>query len=303
MIVEKRKGKSSLLTINGVTKSTTEWAKATGVDVRTISRRIRDGWTDEDLFQQVQSSPRYSFNENYFDVIDDEHKAYWIGFIWCDGYMAIRDRDNHTSYEFKLALADHDCLHLEKFNNDIGGSYEIKHYECNGYAGRSKAMEARILITNQYFGKLLIDNYGVVPNRTNCSNLLLRVPDNLMKHFIRGVIDADGSFCHYTAEESNKYGTYIVQKCAVDIGGQPELLKAIEQHLVRNNIVNNYDRKIHKRHEEEEKDGMYRNLKFCGRNQAMKLLHYIYDDATIYLDRKYEKFLNIVDRLEGANEV
>ena len=35
----------------------------------------------------------------------------------------------------------------------------------------------------------------------------------------------------------------------------------------------------------------------------MTLLHYIYDDATIYLDRKYEKFLNIVEKLEGLNEV
>lgn len=26
--------------------------------------------------------------------------------------------------------------------------------------------------------------------------------------------------------------------------------------------------------------------------------HYIYDDATIYLDRKYEKFLEIVAKLE-----
>ena len=68
--------------------------------------------------------------------------------------------------------------------------------------------------------------------------------------------------------------------------GQPELLKAIEQHLIQNHIVNNFDRKIHKRHEDDQRDGAYRNLKFCGRNQA------------IYLDRKYEKFLSIVEKLE-----
>lgn len=33
------------------------------------------------------------------------------------------------------------------------------------------------------------------------------------------------------------------------------------------------------------------------------VLHYIYDDATVYLDRKYDKFLDIVDKLEGYNEV
>lgn len=303
MVVEKRKGRSSLLTIDGVTKSTTEWAKEMSVDVAVLNRRLRDGWTEENLFQKVINSPRYSFNEHYFDVIDDEHKAYWIGFIWADGYMAIRNRNNHTSYEFKLALADHDYRHIEKFNDDIEGSYEVKHYGCNGFAGKSKAMEARILITNQYFGKLLVNDYGIIPNRTDCSGLLSHIPSHLMKHFIRGLIDADGSFCHYVVEETNKYGTYIIQKCVVDVGGQPDLLKEIEQHLINNNIVNDFDRKIHKRHEGDEKDGSYRNLKFCGRNQAMTLLHYIYDDATIYLDRKYEKFLNIVEKLEGLNEV
>ena len=303
MLVEKRKGRSSLLTIGDVTKTTTQWAKETGIDAATISRRIRNGCAEKDLFQKVNSSPRYTFNEHYFDVIDDEHKAYWIGFIWADGYMAIRNRNDHISYEFKLSLADHDYQHIEKFNNDIGGSYEIKHYECNGFAGKSKAMEARILITNQYFGKLLVNNYGVVPHRTDCSNLLSHIPEYLMKHFIRGLIDADGSFSHYVAKETNQYGTYIVQKCVVDIGGQYELLKKIEQHLIKNHIVNNFDRKINKRHECDKKDGVYRNLKFCGKNQAMALLHYIYDDATIYLDRKYEKFLGIVAKLEAVNEV
>ena len=290
MEISRQKGKSTLLTINGVTKSITQWSEETGIASVVINQRIRNGCSEDKLFDIVKSSPRYSFNEHYFDNIDDEHKAYWLGFIWCDGYMAIRNRNNRISYEFKLSLADHDYRHLEKFNNDIGGSYKVKHYQCNGFAGRNKAMEARILITNQYFGKLLVDSYGIIPNRTNCSGLLSCIPSHLMKHFIRGVIDADGSFCHYVAEESNKYGTYIVQKCTVDIGGQPELLKAIEQYLIENNIVNNFDRKIHKRHAEDERDGVYRTLKFCGRNQAMTLLHYIYDNATIYLDRKYEKF-------------
>ena len=293
-----------LLTVNGETHNVTEWSRITGLNAKTISGRIQAGWDEDHIFDDVGTwKPATRFNEHYFDVIDDEHKAYWIGFIWADGYMAIRNRNNRTSYEFKLSLADHDYQHIEKFNNDIDGSYEIKHYECNGFAGTHKAMEARILITNQYFGKLLVNKYGIIPNRTDCSGLLSSIPGHLMKHFIRGLIDADGSFCHYVAKESNKYGTYNVQKCVVDIGGQPDLLKEIEQHLINNNIVNDFDRKIHKRHEGDEKDGSYRNLKFCGRNQAMTLLHYIYDDATIYLDRKYAKFLNIVEKLEGLNEV
>lgn len=305
MTVEKRKGISSLLTVNGVTRSTTEWAKITGVDVNTISRRIREGWPEDKIFDSMAKTSRYSFNEHYFDVIDNEHKAYWIGFIWCDGYLAIRNRNdrNSTSYEFKLSLQKSDDTHLKKLNEDLNSNYKINYYTCNGFRGEGMLTEARLLITNQYFGKILAHNYGLIPNRSDCSKLLSNIPSDLMRHFIRGVIDADGSFSHYIVEESSEYGTYIVHKCAVDIGGQPELLKQIEQYLIKNNVVNNFNRKIYKRHQEDERDGVYRSLKFCGRNQATALLHYIYDNATVYLDRKYEKFLNIVNELEGNNEL
>lgn len=300
MEYEKINGKVTV-TIGNIKKPIAQWAREYNISEKTLAGRIYSGWNEEHLFDPPGLwKPEAKFNEHYFDNIDDEHKAYWIGFIWCDGYMAIRNRKekNTTSYEFKLSLKKDDYGHLEKFNNDLNGKYKVHFYNSKGFDRSETAIEARLLITNLHFGKILVEQYRLIPGRSDCSKLLSHIPEHLMKHFIRGIIDADGSFCHYVAEETNKHGLYIVQKCVVDIGGQPELLKAIEQHLIQNHIVNNFDRKIHKRHEDDQRDGAYRNLKFCGRNQAMKLLHYIYDNATIYLDRKYEKFLSIVAKLE-----
>ena len=55
-------------------------------------------------------------NINKFDVIDTEEKAYWIGFIWCDGYNSKRYRGKNSTpnYEFKLSLMEDDIGHLEK---------------------------------------------------------------------------------------------------------------------------------------------------------------------------------------------
>ena len=36
--------------------------------------------------------PSYKANFNYFDKIDTPDKAYWLGFIWADGYIAKRER-------------------------------------------------------------------------------------------------------------------------------------------------------------------------------------------------------------------
>ena len=304
MRVEKRKGKSSLLTINGITKSTTEWAKETGVDVQTIGRRIREGWTEENLFQEVKPAPRYAFNEKYFDTIDDEHKAYWLGFIWCDGYMAIRNRKNRksTSYEFKLTLKEEDYGHLEKFNQALGGSYKINYYNMSsGFV--SGRREARLLITNQHFGKTLVEKYGLIPNRKDCTKIINGIPDSLMKHFIRGAIDADGSISQYDHIETRFDKNYLTNKITVSIGGHFDLLKHIEKHLVNNGVIGEFDRKVNRRHDEDGRDGEYRSLQLSGKIQGLKILHYIYDDATVYLDRKYEKFLSIVKKLEGLDEV
>ena len=292
MTVEKRKGRSSLLTINGITKTTTEWAEETGIDTITLSRRIRDGWSEDKLFQKTKPTPHYSFNEHYFDIIDDEHKAYWIGFIWCDGYMAIRNRNNRTSYEFKLTLKEDDYGHLEKFNKDIDGSYKVNFYNYYGFS-QELCTEARLLITNQHFGKTLVDQYGLIPYRSDCSKIIQSIPNSLMKHFIRGVIDADGAFCKYQIVDKG----YNVNKYMVSIGTNKDILRVIENHLMDNGLINAFERKLQQRHIDG--DGEYRILEISGKAQCLNVLNYIYKDAEIYLDRKYDKYLNII----GGEEV
>ena len=63
---------------------------------------------------------KYYFNKNYFDIIDNSEKAYWLGFIWADGYVCKRKRKgNHIEYDFKLSLSRIDTDHLEKFKQFV----------------------------------------------------------------------------------------------------------------------------------------------------------------------------------------
>ena len=54
------------------------------------------------------------FNENIFDIIDTEEKAYWLGFIFADGY--IETPKPNMKYTFEICLSCKDKHHLEKFN-------------------------------------------------------------------------------------------------------------------------------------------------------------------------------------------
>lgn len=292
MVVEKRKGQSSLLTIGDTTKTITQWAKEAGITTRLLRERIEHNWSEDRLFIKPEDTMIHPFNKNYFDAIDDEHKAYWLGFIWCDGYMAIRNRKNQksTSYEFKLSLSDIDAPHLVKFNQDLDGNYKVKYYNMTNNSFAPEHKEARLLITNQHFGKTLVNKYGLVPHRCDCSKLLNNIPDDLMKYFIRGVLDADGNFVKYHIIEHG----YDVVKYSVLIGTNEDILRAIEKHLVKNGIVTPCERKLQKRHNEDNRDGEYKILNFSGKKQCLDILNYIYKNASIYLDRKYQKYLEII---------
>ena len=52
-------------------------------------------------------SRKYNFDENFFDKIDTEEKAYWLGFIYADGAIFKRT--------LSIRLSTKDIHHLEKF--------------------------------------------------------------------------------------------------------------------------------------------------------------------------------------------
>nr|DAG32678.1 MAG TPA: Intron-encoded DNA endonuclease I-AniI [Caudoviricetes sp.] len=302
MTYEKINGKV-MVTIGNETKPIAQWARENNISEKTLAGRIYSGWDEENIFNKPGLwKPQAKFNEYYFDTIDDEHKAYWLGFIWCDGYMSIRNRTNrrNTSYEFKLSLKEDDYGHLEKFNNDLNGNYDVHFYNTKGFNRKETCIEARLLITNQHFGQTLVNKYGLVPNRVDCSKIIQEVPQHLMKHFIRGMIDADGSICQYDHINIRNGREHLTNKMTISIGGHFDLIKHIERNLIDNNLIAEFDRKVNKRHEEDGRDGEYRSLQLSGKTQGLKVLHYMYDDATIYLDRKYEKFLEIIAKLEGT---
>ena len=235
--------------------------------------------------------PNYKANFNYFDKIDSPDKAYWLGFIWADGYIAKRTRtqNSHTriEYNLKLAIKEGDASHIQKFLDCIDSNYPVHLYRSTGF-NRENWMEARAFITNLHMCSLLYEGYGIIPGRYDISLILRILPKEYEKYFILGVFDVDGSFVAYQGH----YG----DKMNVAFGGSESLLRFIENHLVVNNVISKADtvsglRKLHQRHEG--RDGVWRTLNFAGKPQCMKIINYLYQDTPIYLERKYQKYLNL----------
>lgn len=75
---------------------------------------------------------QYQLNEAFFEQIDNEEKAYWLGFIAADGCVSLRD-----GYKLRIKLQYKDRGHLEKLLSALDADYKINDSFCNGrlYAG------------------------------------------------------------------------------------------------------------------------------------------------------------------------
>lgn len=90
--------------------SLTLLAKKYNVNRHTLSRYFKIS-----NIKVINKQNETKFNENIFDVIDSEEKAYWLGFLFADGYIS----SSKNTIELSLALKDKE--HLEKFAKFMGG--------------------------------------------------------------------------------------------------------------------------------------------------------------------------------------
>src|SRR5581483_4155416 len=70
----------------------------------------------------------YTFDDQFFNVIDTETKAYWLGFITADGCV----RTDHYNHQLKVKLKDSDASHLEKLKAALAADHPVKSGERRG---------------------------------------------------------------------------------------------------------------------------------------------------------------------------
>ena len=116
-----------------------------------------------------------------FETIDTEEKAYWLGFLYADGSVGSKE------HKIELGLAEQDLKQIEKFRDFIGINNKISY--------RPTTKSYRYSFRSEFCKEDLIKQ-GCMPKKS----LILKfptedqVPQNLIRHFIRGYFDGDGWF-------------------------------------------------------------------------------------------------------------
>lgn len=209
-------------------------------------------------------SNKRPFPKRYiFQNIDTEEKAYWLGFLYADGSVG------STDYRVELGLAEKDLHHIEKFKEFIGLNNKISY--------REKTKSYRYVFKDEIFKSILIKQ-GCIPKKS----LILKfpteeqVPRNLIRHFIRGYFDGDG---HFTNTDSCFEAGFISTKDFIE-----DCLKYLPDTLKKDSKIKDVHR-----------TNGAKKYAFYSYHDVLTFLNFMYQGSNIYLDRKYEHYLDFIE--------
>tara|TARA_R100000951_G_scaffold90331_1_gene78547 strand:- start:211 stop:1026 length:816 start_codon:yes stop_codon:yes gene_type:complete len=203
-----------------------------------------------------RQNQQIGLNKTIFSNIDTEEKAYWLGMLYADGYMS--KEGNRIS----LTLKELDKPHLMKFVKFLGGNLKI------AYRERLKAF--RVSVRCKQIHSDLV-KLGCVPNKTWKLNKIPHIPHRLKIHFLRGYFDGDGCITFGQKYKDGRRGVVI------NIVSNKAMLDAICGFL---KDPRNYSKK---------KNTEILMVRWSG-VKAAKLLKRMYENSTIYLERKNTRY-------------
>lgn len=222
---------------------------------------------------------KYEYNKDYFSKIDTSDKAYWLGFLYADGSInRFYKGEKLKSMTLELGLAYKDKGHLEKFKKCLETNIPI--FEKTNKLNGKEYKSVRIQLNNTKICYDLCD-LGCTPNKTFDIKFPTFdiVPKEFMRDFIRGFFDGDG--CISVSEMAGKPHIMLT------ITGMSDMLQSISDFLISENVIR-VKPKIHK---DKRQKSTY-NVYFYGTDSNKELLDYLYKDSNIYLDRKYNQYVD-----------
>lgn len=256
-------------------------ANESGVNREEVRKELRKLNIKPDYEIMRQGSKKHNYDENVFDIIDSEEKAYWFGFLMGDGQIEEfkrkrSDGSYYINHRLNLNLKYSDVGHINKFLNFLKCTTITPKKNLVKMPSGNLAEIARIRISSKPLSEALI-NHGVIPNKSLNEPEPNGLPEEFVPDFIRGLFDADGCIPNYN---NNRVG-------AISICDGEVLMNWVHQY---------YPFLI--MHEDYYSKGLY-ILKASKQKDILKFLNSIYKNATIFLDRKYEMYLKTKLKIES----
>ena len=219
---------------------------------------------------------RYKLDEHVFDNIDTEEKAYWLGFLMADGY----NHETKTCVALRLQARDKEIL--EKYKLFLKTDVPIYTFTRVTSVNHLVKQYCEVNICSPWFSDSLA-KLGCKQGKTESLTFPEKVPEKLYNHFIRGYFDGDGCISVKIRKDRRKRNGKSM-RYQFTIVGKPNFLQKVQAIIC----------KATKRRElplKKCKSPIIECLHYTGRNRIVEAMNYLYKNATIYLKRKHDLYL------------
>ena len=216
---------------------------------------------------QSECARKYTLNHNYFNKINTEDKAYFLGLICSDGYIytkwnvleiQLQERDNYILK--KLSFLINSNRPLQFINKS---KYNYKHQNAYRFSINSPIIVNNMKKMGIYQGKSL----------TLKPKMLNFIPKKFIRHFVRGYFDGDGGFFNY-----------------IGIVATYEICKAFQKFFIKHGIIT-YIRKP-KKHSKSNTFEIFT----AAKGNILNLYQLLYQKSHFFLTRKRNKIENFLKR-------
>jgi hypothetical protein len=205
---------------------------------------------------------KLNLDNSFFDIIDTEEKAYFLGWMLADGTIS----NNQNIISLEVGIKDIDIIY--KFRDTLKSEHAI------GIRRHGDHISARLQFRSSHMVKSLA-SLGVVSKKSLIA-IAPVIQSDLERHFWRGVVDGDGHI------NISRY-EYMKQP-VLQLVGSRYLLEQFKKWTC--SIVR------HKCSVQSRLEDRSYQIQLLGKT-ALAIVSTLYDDAKVYLDRKYKSYLEI----------
>lgn len=238
-----------------------------------IPRETWDYWIRK-KFHKKADLRKHPANDIFFSIIDSEIKAYLLGFLYADGYLA---KDGRMG--IRLAIKDEYMIKLiQKYICPNSPIEYINNQNIKRMPQVSIRWKSNIMYED-------LKQLGFCVDKTHKnSDVLQKIPYSLKRHFIRGYTDGDGNVRCSIVKGKN------CKKIAITwSNGSEQILKDIKNYFstlktLQLKSVKNY----------------YLLCSNVNKSTYIIVKH-LYENSTFFLERKKQNAKEIIDYYNSRN--
>ncbi len=284
---EEQRDQMKTLYLSGLSAS--QVARKLATDLGTCRRELKTLLSLRSINETRRMTMGIKFvRSDAFDILTPD-TLYWIGFLYADGHI------EGKVPVLGVSISIIDKSHLEKMNQFLGGQLNIgevkqsRNKTLKGQVNDSTNLVRLKVADKQLYSRLR--DLGFTSNKTHTI-----IPHDLLKYsrdFWRGVVDGDGWLTKSCITHFNKKtgGDKQYEYPKVGLCGNEATIKAFLEFIRLSGI----DCKSQVKKAPRE-NGLY-SMDSAG-EPAIKICNLLYKDAVVYLDRKYQKYLELTTDID-----